>query len=237
MKAIAPYIPEGWNAAVIAMLSTGPMLVRVVRRRQTKHGDHRFTDGFSIITLNGTENRWQFVLTLLHEVAHAHVAHGVSPRAAPHGREWKGAYRQLLHDHHPLFPPDLAAPLMDYARNPLYATDAHPALAAALRKHDTMDLRSTVQELAPGQWFSLDGKTVMVKERLLRKWFQCTTMDGRVLRVPPTARVQALSSAAASQLSGQAARDNALASPGDSGYISPAMIYAAGNSSAARSHP
>jgi hypothetical protein len=170
------------------------ILVRVVRSRKTKHGDHQVTGAreFSLITVNASGNPWQFVLTLLHEVAHAEVVHCAIRRVAPHGREWKLAFRQLLHSHIHLFPPDLAAPVMDYARNPLYSADSHGALAAALRRHDTTDLRPTVQELAPGQRFSLDGKTVLVRGQLLRKWFRCTATDGRALRVAPMARVHVL---------------------------------------------
>ncbi len=194
LKAITPHLPEGWQAAVQAMLATNPILVRVVRHRKTKHGDHLITGAreFSIITVNASGNPWQFVLTLLHEVAHAEVAHQARHRVAPHGKEWKLAFRALLEAHCHLIPPDLVDPVMDYARNPLYTADSHRALAAALRRHDTLDLRPTVQELTLGQRFSLDGKTVLVRQGPLRKWFRCTTTDGRALRVSPTARVHAI---------------------------------------------
>ena len=194
LKAIAPHMPDGWQAAAHTILAANPILVRVVRRRKTKHGDHQVTGSrdFSIITVNASGNQWQFVLTLLHEIAHAQVAHQTMHRVAPHGKEWKLAFRELLHSHCHLFPPDLADPVMDYARNPLYSADSHRALMAALRKHDTLDLRPTVQDLALGQLFSLDGKTVLVRQRLLRKWFRCTTTDGRALRVSPMARVHAI---------------------------------------------
>ena len=194
MKAVAPHMPDGWQAAVRAMLAANPILVQVVRSRKTKHGDHQVTGKreFSIITVNASGNPWHFVLTLMHEIAHAEVAHHAIRRIAPHGKEWKLAFRQLLHSHIHLFSPDLAAPVMDYARNPLYSADSHGALAAALRSHDTTDLRPTVQELALGQRFSLDGKTVLVRQQLLRKWFKCMTTDGRALRVSPMARVHTL---------------------------------------------
>ena len=194
MKAVAPHMPDGWQAAVREMLATNPILVQVVRHRKTKHGDHLITGSreFSIITVNASGNPWQFILTLLHEIAHAEVAHHAIRHIAPHGREWKLAFRQLLHSHIYLFSPDLAAPVMDYARNPTYSADSHGALAAALRRHDTLDLRPTVQELAQGQSFSLDGKTILVRQQLLRKRFKCTTTDGRALRVSPMARVHTL---------------------------------------------
>ncbi len=192
--AIAPHLPEKWAEPIHTILAATPILVRVVRRRKSKHGDHRVTvsRGYSVITVNASGNPWQFVLTLLHEIAHAHVAHQCAHRAAPHGREWKHAFRQLLRDHLHLFPSDLTDAVSDYSRDPLYSSDSHTALAAALRRHDTLDLRPTVQELSPGQMFSLNGKTVMTKERLLRTWFQCRTTDGRIFRVSPTARVHAL---------------------------------------------
>ena len=194
MKAVTPHLPDGWQAAVREMLATNPILVQVVRHRKTKHGDHQVTGKreFSIITVNASGNPWQFVLTLLHEIAHAEVAHHAIRRVAPHGKEWKSAFRRVLYDHRYLFPADLAAPVMDYARNPTYSADSHGALASALRRHDTLDLRPTVQELALGQRFSLDGKTILIRGQLLRKWFKCTTVDGRALRVSPMARVHAL---------------------------------------------
>jgi hypothetical protein len=148
--------------------------------------------GFSVISVNVSASRWQFVLTLLHELAHAHVAHEFHHRVAPHGMEWKQAFRQLLLTHLHLFPPDLTVAVSDYSRDPLYSSDSHSALAVALRSHDALDLRPTVQDLAQGQMFSLDGKTVMVKKRLLRKRFLCMSTDGRMFHVSPTARVHTL---------------------------------------------
>ncbi|MFZ4394684.1 MAG: hypothetical protein ACOYOU_03545 [Kiritimatiellia bacterium] len=53
LKAVTPHLPDGWQATVQALLATNPILVQVVRRRKTKHGDHQVTGlrGFSIITM------------------------------------------------------------------------------------------------------------------------------------------------------------------------------------------
>lgn len=194
MEAVTAHLPPTWVDPIRAILALTPILVRVVRRRKTKHGDHRATvsEGFSIVTVNASGNQWQFTLTLLHEIAHAHVAQQFPRSAAPHGVEWKHAFRQLLCSNSHLFPVDLAPRVSDHARHPLYSTDADAGLAVALRKYDTTDLRPTVQELAHGQMFSLDGKTVMTKGRLLRSWYRCRSADGRTFRVAPTARVSTL---------------------------------------------
>jgi hypothetical protein len=80
----------------------------------------------------------------------------------------------------------------EYARDPLYSSDSHSGLAAALRKYDTLDLRPTVQEIPLGQMFSLDGKMVLTRGRLLRRWYRCKSSGGRTFRVSPTARVHTL---------------------------------------------
>ena len=112
----------------------------------------------------------------------------VSPRTGRVEESIPSIVRTHLH----FFPSDLTEALSDYARNPLYSSDSHSALASALRRYDTLDLRPTVQELANGQMFSLDGKLVMVKKHLLRKRFQCVSIDGRTFYVSPTARVHTL---------------------------------------------
>jgi hypothetical protein len=140
--------------------------------------------------VNASGNIWQFVVTLLHELAHAHVMHGPHRHAPPHGTEWKHAFRGLLRNHLSLFPPDLQPHVADYAQNPLFSSSAHPGLAAALRKHDTSDKRLTVEELPDGEKFSPDGELILIKGQRLRSWFRCTTPDGKKrYRVPPTARV------------------------------------------------
>jgi SprT protein len=175
------------------MLET-PMVVRVVRHRETKHGDHTLVrdHGYSVITVSENGNRYLFAITLLHEIAHAQVTQRGRRRTAPHGAEWKAAFRMLLLEALPLFPEDLRWHIETHARAPLYSSDSDPTLALALRRYDTGDLRSTVAELAPGQMFSLNGKRILIKGELLRKWYRCTTPQGKVFRVSPAARVHTL---------------------------------------------
>jgi len=194
MTAIDPHLPAGWAAPIRRALEATPILVHVVRRRKTKHGDHRVCTkrGISIITVNASGNPWQFTITLLHEIAHAHVAQQFTRRVSPHGVEWKNAFRKLLIAHLHLMPDDLARPVADYARNPLYCTGSHVGLATALLKHDTLDLRPTVQELPHGQRFSLNGKTILIRGEIMRRCYRCESEDKRTYRVSPTARVHTL---------------------------------------------
>lgn len=193
LGALKPHLPVELHASVERLLSETPILVRVVKARKTKRGDHRLGESktHSVITIDASGNAWQFAVTLLHEIAHAQVAHSINSRVLPHGREWKAAFRNLLLEHAPHFPADLRGPVLEYARNPLYSTNSHPRLAVALRHHDG-DRGTIVSELAEGQAFSLDGKVVLIKGKLRRTWYLCRSTDGRLFRVRAIARVRAV---------------------------------------------
>lgn len=187
---IKPHLPLELHPPVERLLGATPILVRVVKARKTKRGDHRLGESktHSVITIDASGNAWQFAVTLLHEIAHAQVAHSVRHRVLPHGGEWKAAFRRLLLEHAAHFPAELRGPVLDYARNPLYSTNSHHRLAVALRRYDG-DRGTIVGELAEGQAFSLDGKVVLIKGKLRRTWFLCHSTDGRMFRVRAIARV------------------------------------------------
>ena len=65
--------------------------------RISKRGDFRaLRGGRFLITINEDVNKYRFILTLAHEMAHlkTYLDHG--PRVKPHGKEWKRAYKQVL---------------------------------------------------------------------------------------------------------------------------------------------
>lgn len=193
LAALKPHLPPELHSSVERLLGETPILVRVVKARKTKRGDHRLGESktHSVITIDASGNAWQFVVTLLHEIAHAQVAHSSPSPAMPHGREWKAAFRNLLLEHVGHFPAELRGPVLEYARNPLYSTNSHPRLAVALRRYDG-DRGTIVSELAEGQAFSLDGKVVLMKGKLRRTWFLCHSTDGRMFRVRAIARVHTI---------------------------------------------
>ncbi len=192
LAAMRPHLPESAAASISSLLAQMPILVRVVRRRRTKHGDHVQPAGrhYSVITVNHSGNPYLFLITLLHEIAHARMAHERSGRARPHGREWKSVFGAYLIAHARCFPPDLQPMVLRHARRPLYSTDADPELSLALRRHDTFDRRLMLSELREGQHFWLGGGRAMVKGPLMRKYYRCTNERGTVFRVAAAARVR-----------------------------------------------
>lgn len=189
--AVRPYLPPAAVPSVVCLLSYLPILVRVVGFRRTKHGDHFHPPGqhYSIITVNDSGNPYLFLITLLHEIAHARIVHEKSARVRPHGREWKLVFGAYLLAHLDCFPEDVQPILLRHARRPLYSTDADPELSSVLCRYDTRDHRPMLSDLRDGQKFWLNGGRAMVKGPLMRKYYRCTDTKGRLFRVAAAARV------------------------------------------------
>ena len=122
-----------------------------MRPRRTRLGDFtRRPHERPRISLNANLNPYSFLVTYLHEVAH-HVVYAVryKKKIAPHGPEWKQAFRELLlpvlnGDH---FPDDILIPLKRYSANPKASTGSDPALVQALARYNTAEVAPNKKSL------------------------------------------------------------------------------------------
>src|SRR6188768_2307993 len=72
--------------------------LKITRDRASKFGDYRHVqNGMAhIITINHNLNRYAWLITFIHEVAHLLVQKKHSRFVAPHGGQWKHEYSILL---------------------------------------------------------------------------------------------------------------------------------------------
>ncbi len=193
---VAPHLPSESLDLIGRLLVEIPCTLVPVQVRRSKHGDHRSLGlgRKSLITINVCGNRYQFLLTLLHELAHAVVYQSWGWRTAPHGRKWQSAFRKLIEraNRERCFPDDLQPLLQAHVARPSSTSFRDLKLQKGLRRYDTLDQRPFVADLAHGAVFSLDGKQIFRLGKKLRKDYECATLDGRKYYVAPTARVQAV---------------------------------------------
>ena len=94
---IESYVPEGSHDILKNIVDRYSGNIRLSRSRKSKWGDFRWIkNGMTSITINNDLNKDAFLVTLLHEIAHAQVYKWDSPEAKAHGKEWKIRFNNLL---------------------------------------------------------------------------------------------------------------------------------------------
>ncbi|MDG1728726.1 MAG: SprT-like domain-containing protein [Algibacter sp.] len=190
------YIPANALASVLKLLNQDNLLVKVKSERKTRHGDYRaLPNGKHQITINSNLNRYRFLITLIHEIAHFEAYNVYGKFIKPHGIEWKRTFQHLMLPflNPEIFPDDILPLLAKHFKNPKASSDTDVNLAFALKQFDKASDKTYIFEVPMGATFKLyNGKVFkMVKKRVKR--FECVEVNtGRVYLFNPNAEIELL---------------------------------------------
>ncbi|TDX01027.1 SprT-like domain-containing protein [Dinghuibacter silviterrae] len=178
LEALADYLPPGTYEHVVDYLHRYKVHLTVSRQRASVLGDYRnaTADRHHRISVNGNLNRYAFLITLLHELAHLLTFDRFGHTVSAHGKEWKAEFGRLLAQflQHHVFPPDIHKALSASLRNPAASSCADDDLMRVLRKYDPVDERhALVEELAEGTLFRTRDGRVFRREKVVRKRIRC----------------------------------------------------------------
>lgn len=170
------FLPEAAKEKCAALVGESNVLIKVVRKRKTKHGDFRAQFGKPVtITLNAMENPYRFLLTFLHEWAHYQVFSTHKSRQKPHGPVWQRIFKEVALPFltPTYFPNELLAPLINYMKKPkaTFSTDAE--LVLAFREFDPPNDKKCIFELEQGVLFRAEDGRVFKKGPKRRTRFLC----------------------------------------------------------------
>ena len=172
------YIAEKAIPLVIYLINEHKVNLKIVHQRQTKHGDFRtLPDGRTQITVNNNLNKHQFLLTLIHEIAH-HVTYKKFGRVQPHGKEWKTIFQHLMLPflQPEIYPPKMLPYLANYLKNPKASTDADVNLSLALREGMAESGKSFIFEIPNECIFQY--KNTLYKRGLKRRTrYECLNLS------------------------------------------------------------
>src|SRR6476660_7535466 len=119
---LGSFLPPGSVNDVIHFLQIYKVHQTITKEMMTVLGDYRNKHLLSNhrISVNGNLNKYSFLVTLLHELAHLLTYEKHGNKVASHGREWKAIFGQLLARfiEHKVFPDDIRHALMQSLHNP-----------------------------------------------------------------------------------------------------------------------
>ncbi len=183
-EALKTYVPDGSFDLVMPLILQYKVHLLVTRERQTKLGDYRNAHYGKNhrISVNGNLNRYAFLITLLHELAHLLAFESYGHKIAPHGKEWKHLYGNLLKDFllSNIFPEDIKNELELILHNPAASSCAEDGLLRVLRRYDKhAEGKLWVEDLAVGDKFLIKGGRIFERGEKLRKRIKCVELPDR----------------------------------------------------------
>ncbi|MEO6455659.1 MAG: SprT-like domain-containing protein [Ginsengibacter sp.] len=179
LSGLSAFIPEECMPEVTSYLQQYKVHLTITRERKSILGNYRsrISDKNHRITVNGNLNKYSFLITLLHELAHllAHEKYG--HKILPHGAQWKNEYAKILSAFiaKKIFPAEIENILLVNLKNPVASSCADVHLTRALRKYD--DNKGSIQfveELKAGTYFKIKGGRIFIRGEKIKKRFKCT---------------------------------------------------------------
>jgi SprT protein len=198
IKTLADYLPEHSFEMIFDYIQKYHVHLTVTRDRKSVLGDYRHAHGSKNhrITVNGGLNKYAFLITLIHELAHLVTFIDYGNNVQPHGKEWKKIYARMVHPFlgRKVFPPDLDN-VLEHSLHDLPASScSDERITRALNKYDVKKEGFVmVEELAEGDLFAMEDNRVFKRGAQLRKRIQCLEIStGKIYLFSPVYEVKKL---------------------------------------------
>ena len=196
-EVLAKYIPEKAVATTFELIKLSDVHLKIVNDRVTRHGDYRrLPNGMHQITVNASLNKYRFLITLIHEIAHLLAFKKYGTSIKPHGKEWKHTFTTLMAPfiHPEVFPSKLLPVLANHFRNPTASSDTDAKLSLALKQFDEKTDKNFIFEIPFGCFFRIHNGRIFKKGAKKVKRYECLEVKtGRVYLFQPNAEVELLS--------------------------------------------
>jgi len=193
-ETLAKYIPEHAVKPVFDLIVANQVHLKIVNERQTRHGDYRRGHtGKHEITVNASLNKYRFLMTLIHEIAHLVAFEKFGRNIKPHGDEWKFTFQRLMVPfiRPEIFPGQLLPLLARHFKNPTASSDTDTTLSLALKQYDKENDKNYVFEIPYGSVFRIKNGKIFKKLAVRTKRFECIEISsGKTYLFNPNAEVE-----------------------------------------------
>nr|WP_299385652.1 SprT-like domain-containing protein [Allomuricauda sp.] len=189
------YLPERAIQPCLELIQQHQVHLKIVGHRNTRHGDYRkLPNGTHLITVNASLNKYRFLITLIHEIAHLVAIEKFGRRIKPHGAEWKRTFQHLMIPfiRPEIFPSQLLPLIAHHFKNPKASSSTDARLSIALKAFDPEERKkSYVFEIPFGSTFRLHNGRLYKKGNKRIKRYECVELaTGRLYLFQPNAEVE-----------------------------------------------
>lgn len=189
------YLPEQSVEIIARWIVEYDFKLKIKKERSTRLGDYTSPHGGlnHTITINHNLNKFSFLITMVHEVAHLVTYNEYKHSVNPHGMEWKMNYKKLMQPFltTDIFPLEIFAALRKYMQNPAATSCSDVQLLRVLKLYDEDSDTLFVERIPAGTLFLYNGDKVFRKGERIRKRFQCIEIkSGAVYLFNPLTEVQ-----------------------------------------------
>ena len=172
------YIPKPAVAIIARWITEYDFKLKIKRERNTKLGDYRapYSGQNHIITINYNLNKYAFLITLVHEVAHLVTFNKHKNKVNPHGEEWKQHYKQLMKHflNTDFFPTDILLALQKHLLSPAASSCSDSNLLRILKRYDENNEQKVFIEKIPHKTiFKYNGERLFEKGERIRTRYRC----------------------------------------------------------------
>jgi SprT protein len=185
--ALEKFMPEHCFDDIFAYIQQYKIQLVITPQRKSIHGNykHNFITRENKITVNGTLNKYAFIITLIHEIAHCICINQYGRKPLPHGTEWQGIYSKLLLQFTAknIFPEDVLLQLQRTIMSPKASSCGDPALEKILATYNTNaeeNIIMYVEDLAIGDLFKTpEGKMFLILEKKRTRYLCQEVITGK----------------------------------------------------------
>jgi hypothetical protein len=176
-ETLQKYLPEHAVNSVFELIVTHGVHLKIVNERVTRHGDYRKgVTGKHEVTVNANLNKYRFLITLIHEIAHLVAFEKYGRYIKPHGDEWKTIFQRIMipYIRPEIFPHSILPLVANHFKNPTASSDTDARLAFALKQFDERkaDIHF-MHEVPSGSFFRIKNGRVFQKKGLRVKRYEC----------------------------------------------------------------
>lgn len=195
---LSRYLPQPTIEVLSNWIIDFKIHLKIKKARSTKFGDYYYPTSTTghIITINHNLNKYAFLITLVHEIAHLKCWEKHKHRVKPHGPEWKQEFKMIMDPFltEEIFPDDLLKIIRRYLYNPAASSCTDVNLYRALKLHNTkVEGVVFLEELPDNTTFKFISGRTFVKEEKLRKRYRCRDiLNNKLYLVSPLAEVIAV---------------------------------------------